>query len=75
MCKRFIQARVRNTNLRLDCLDLHKVYFIHKKQTPPLPRYTDDDQNDDSLKPMSPTGTSISLEEAVKNMTDQLCWF
>ena len=62
MCKRFIQAQIRNKIHRLDCLDLYKVHFIHKKKTPSLPPYTDDDQNENSLKSISPTGTSISLE-------------
>ena len=73
MCKRYINAQCRNVVRRLDLLDLNKVHYAKKKKTPPLPRDFDEDLNDDGLKSISPTGTSISLEEAVQNMTDSLC--
>lgn len=57
MCKRYIQTKIRSSIRRLDCLDLHKVYFIHKKKTPPLPKFNEEAESEDMSKCLSPTGT------------------
>lgn len=62
MCKRYIKAQTRHAIRKIDCLDLLKVYFIHKKKTPALPRYTEDEEREDCCALGSPTGTEISLE-------------
>lgn len=57
MGKRFILAKVGNSIRRLNCLDLQKVYFIHKKKTPKLPKCMELDEIDDTRKCNSPTDT------------------
>lgn len=39
MGKSYILAQRGSTTRRLNCLDLKKVHFIHKKKTPALPKY------------------------------------
>lgn len=57
MCKRYIKAQTRHAIHKIDCLDLLKVYFIHKKKTPALPRYEEEGSPEDLDKLSSPTGT------------------
>lgn len=57
MCKRYIKAQTRHAIHKIDCLDLLKVYFIHKKKTPALPRYEEERSPEDLDKLSSPTGT------------------
>lgn len=57
MGKRFILAKVGSSIKRLNCLDLQKVYFIHKKKTPKLPKCMELEEIDDTRKCNSPTDT------------------
>lgn len=57
MGKRYILAQIGTTTKRLDCLDLQRVYFIHKKKTPHLPKYMEQEETDECLKCTSPTDT------------------
>lgn len=57
MCKRYIKAQTNHATCKIDCLDLLKVYFIHKKKTPTLPRYVEQEDEGDSCKSYSPTDT------------------
>ena len=57
MGKSYILTQCGNTVRRLNCLDLKKVHFIHKKKTPALPRYVEQDDQEDLCKIDSPTGT------------------
>ncbi len=57
MGKRYILAKIGTSTKRLDCLDLQRVYFIHKKKTPQLPKYMEQEETDECLKCTSPTDT------------------
>lgn len=57
MCKRYMKAQTRQVIRKIDCLDLLKVYFIHKKKTPAVPRYVEEECQEDIGKLNSPTVT------------------
>lgn len=44
MGKKYIVAQRGGLARRLDCRDILKIYYIHKKSSPPLPRASEDER-------------------------------
>ena len=62
MAKKYLEVRTQGKRRVLEAGDIKSIFFFHKKKTPAIPRYQDEDSKED-IQCSSPTDTDFSLED------------
>lgn len=62
MGKKYLEVRTQGKKRVLEAGDIKSIYFFHKKKTPTIPRYQEEDTGED-IQCNSPTDTDFSLED------------